>query len=112
MPIPPDPPLPLPDAAGAEGFAASLGVREPRKYQTPTTMPARRSIQSHQRLLDGLAADASVVVWLAESGRSINLSCPIHLLLTNTNIHCVRASQRPKEGPSRGIARGRSNERD
>src|SRR5438874_13776488 len=100
MPIPPDPPLPLPDAAGAEGFVASLGVREPRKYQTPTTMPARRSIQTHQRLLDGLAADASVVGWPPDSGRSIDLSCPSLWLLTNTKMHCGRGSPPPRGRPS------------
>src|ERR1700739_2413422 len=98
MPAPPGPPRPRPGAAGAEGFAASLGVRAPRKYQTPRTIPATTSTQSHQRPLDGLSAGVSVLKRPPLSGRSIELSCPIHLLLTGTKMHCFRASKPPKKG--------------
>src|SRR6184192_4461267 len=60
-----------------------LVIREPRKYQMPTTMPAMTTTQSHQRLFEGLAGDASVAEWLPGSRRSIDLSCPIHSLLTD-----------------------------
>src|SRR5205814_9970481 len=83
LPIPAAPPRPLPDVAGREGSAASLVIREPRKYQMPTTMPAMTTTQSHQRLFEGLAGDASVAEWLPGSRRSIDLSCPIHSLLTD-----------------------------
>src|SRR5690242_15351641 len=100
MPAPPAPPLPLPEATGAEGFAASLGVRDPRKYQTPRAMPAITSNQTHQRLLDGLSAGASVAVWPPDSGRSIDLSCPIHPLLTGSKCTSLVRASLQKAGPS------------
>src|SRR5437764_8555876 len=99
MPEPPAPPRPRPAAAGAEGFAASLGVRTHRKYQTPTTMPAMMSTQSHQRLFDGLSACVSVLRWPPCSGRSIELSCPIRTLLTGYEVPTfARASLQKRQG--------------
>src|SRR5579864_4985982 len=100
MPAPPAPPLLFPEAVGAEGFAASLGVREPRKYQTPRAMPAITSSQTHQRLFDGLSAVASVAERPPDSGRSIELSCPIHPLLTGSKCTSLVRASLPKAGPS------------